>query len=481
MRFALVIVFILLPSACAAQMLWTVDDGQLLVDQSLLDEVVAKNSRQFDISVDGGDFRVDVEKVTAPNLGVTSISGRIDGDPESFFLLCRTENGKTIAFFRTSDGFSYRLDHTKGHDQVYAVEVGEFENCAGGLDPGEVRRGEKPRRMIPAKPRPNPDKSRSVADDGSRHDIVIGYTPAAEVFMGGLDYIRAEAQLAVDAANLTYNNSNIASELRLVLVKPTDYEEIAAWEFNDHVLYLWYPDDGHMDDMLTSRDLVGADFVSVLIDGRDIFGDLIACGVAPVMQSDMVNQGFQDLALSIVSVQCATTNWTLAHEVGHNRGCAHDRNHANIDGAYSYSYGHLFAWNEEEETGLRTVMAYDHFHFPHERVPYFSNPEVNFAGDATGVWPGLEGEAHNALTHDNTTAVCAAFRGERTFVKFSYEEEYSDGLFLFPFRTIAEAVAGSLVGGNIVIQESKADFTGILNDPRSFISDAPGGIVLGGN
>ncbi len=481
MKFTLVVILLLVPLACSGQMLWTVEDGLLVIDQALLDDVVAKSSRQFEISVEGGNFLVDVDKVTAPNLGVTSISGRIDGNQESFFLLCRTENRKTIAFFRTADGFSYRLDHTKGYEEVYAVEVGEFKNCAGGLDPQEVRRGGEPHQILPAKPRPNLDKSRSVADDGSRHDIVIGYTPAAEEYMGGWDYIRAEAQLAVDAANLTYNNSNIDSELRLVFVMPTDYEEISAWDFEDHVLYLWYPNDGHMDDMLIKRDLVGADFVSVLIDGRDFFGDLIACGVAPVMQSDDVNQGFQDLALSIVSVQCATTNWTLAHEVGHNRGCAHDRDHANVDGAYSYSYGNLFAWNEETETGLRTVMAYDHFHFPHERVPYFSNPEVEFAGDATGVWPGLDGEAHNALTHDNTATVCAAFRGERTFVKFSYEWEYSDGLILFPFRTIADAVAGSRVGGNIVIQESKADFTGILVDPRSFISDAAEGIVLGGS
>ncbi len=480
MKFLLVILLILVPLACSGQLLWSVEDGQLVIDQALLDDVVAKSSRQFDIAVAGGKFRVDVDEVTAPNLGVTSVSGRIDGHQESFFLLCRTENGTAIAFFRTPDGSAYRLDHTKGQDQVYAVEVGEFESCAGGLESGAVRRGGDPHRHLPARPL-DPDKSRSVADDGSRHDIVIGYTPAAEVYMGGWDYIRAEAQLAVDAANLTYNNSQIASELRLVFVKSTDYEEISAWNFNDHLSYLWYPNDGHMDDMLPARESVGADFVSVLIDGRDFYGDLIACGVAPVMQSDMVNQGFQDLALSIVSVQCATTNWSLAHEVGHNRGCAHDRDNATIDGAYSYSYGNLFAWDEVEETGLRTVMAYDHFYFPHERVPYFSNPEVEFAGDATGVWPGLEGEAHNALTHDNTSSVCAAFRGERTFVKFSYNGGYYDGLILFPFPTIADAVAGSRDGGNIVIQESKADFTGVLNDPRSFISDADGSIVLGGS
>jgi hypothetical protein len=480
MKYYLLLILLLLPVICLARPLWSVDKGHTVVDHSLLDEVVATKTTQFSITADGEEFLVDVEKVSPPNLGVTSISGRINGHQESFFLLCRTDKGATIAFFRAAGGEAYRLDHTMGSDQVYAVEVGELGSCGGGLKPSQVRLGGEPHHPQPARPSANDDPSRSVADDGSRHDIVIGYTPAAESYMGGWDYIRAEAQLSVDAANLVYSNSNVASELRLVHIVFTDYEEISAWNYIDHVLYLLDPYDGYMDDMHQDRNLTGADFVSVLIDGRNAMGEVPTCGVARVMQSDEVNHDFEHLAFSIVSVQCAAANWSLAHEVGHNRGCAHDRNHAQVDGVFDYSYGHYFAFDEVEETGLRTVMSYDHFYFPHERVPYFSNPEVSFGGDATGVWPGLEGEAHNALTHDHTSGVCAAFRGERTFVQFSYPHAYSDGLILFPYPTIAEGLAGSLVGGNIVIQESKADFTGVFSEPRSYISDAVGGIVLGG-
>ncbi len=247
--------------------------------------------------------------------------------------------------------------------------------------------------------------------------------------------------------------------------------------FSDHLEYLWYPDDGHMDNMLTMRESVGADVVCVLIDGRNTMGDVPTCGIAPVMQPDAINGYFEDLALSIVSVQCATDNWSLAHEVGHNRGCAHNRQDASVNGAYTYSFGLRFVGSDEG--WYRTVMAYDHFQGGYERIPYFTNPDVEYAGVPTGVPVGLEDEAHNALTHDNTASVCASFRSERTFVQFGWSE-FSNGLILFPFPSIAQAVLSSRYGGSIVLQNSKPSFIGALEEPRTYLHDGTGSAVLGG-
>lgn len=480
MKHCVLLILLFLPAVAFTQPLWSLDKGQAIVNQQILDDVITRSISQFNILAGGENFLVEVGKVSPPNLGVTSVSGRIRGLESSFFLLCRSDQGATVAFFKTRDGNSYRLDHSLGEDRIRMVDPGEFGSCGGGLVPPGINKDEIFAPKSISKPAQKGANSRSEADDGSRHDILIGFTPRAETVMGGLDYMRAECQLAVDAANLVYENSLISSRLHLVHIMSTDYSESVAWDYVDHLDFLRIPNDGKMDDMLEMRNRVGADFVSVLIDGRNTMGDVPICGIAYVMTSEYIGPEFEGGALSVVSVQCATPNWSLAHEVGHNRGCVHDRDHSSSEGAYPYSYGHLFAWNGNTETGLRTVMAYDNSSQQYERVPYFSNPQVSVDGHPTGVMPGQAGEAHNALTHNNTKVVCANFRNERTFVKFSSNWASPDGTLDAPYSTLAAGFDGSAQGGHVVIQESKADFSGVLSVRRSLVSDATAGIVLGG-
>ncbi len=474
-RVAIAILF-LLPTIAVAQPLWSLDGGVAEIDQVLLDGILAKTTRQFSLPVDGREFQVEVQEVSAPNLGVTSLRGRIDKNPDSFFLLCRTEAGATIAFFQPGDGTAYRLDHTGGRDAVRPVDYEKLGECAGSVKLAPD--GQKIRHPQPATRAPGFDKVGEVADDGSRHDILIGYTPRAELVMGGWDFIRAEAQLAVNAANLTYVNSGIPSYLRLVHVMATDYEENTAWTYINHAEYLLHPADGRMDNMLPMREAVGADFVSVLIDGRDVMGDVPTCGVAPVMGADDIIPEFEYLAVSIVSVQCATDNWTLAHEVGHNRGCAHNREDVSVHGAYPYAYGNRYFG--DDNVGYRTVMSYNDSEHSFIRIPYFANPDISYGGAPTGVTPGLVGQSHNTLTTNNTAALCAGFRAERTFVEFGWFE-FSNGLILFPYPSIAQAVFSSREGGTIVLKNSKPSFLGVMEEARSYIYEGNGSATLGGS
>ena len=72
-------------------------------------------------------------------------------------------------------------------------------------------------------------------------------------------------------------------------------------------------------------------------------------------------------------------------------------------GLYNYSMGWRFAGD-----AYRTVMAYQ----PGSSIPYFSNPDVTYAGYATGVPLGLANEAHNALSINNAALTVANFRAE---------------------------------------------------------------------
>mgnify|MGYP001825315924 CR=1 FL=1 len=261
----------------------------------------------------------------------------------------------------------------------------------------------------------------------------------------------------------------------------TDYSEISAYEYIDHASYLYWPDDGYLDEVLVMRDRVGADFVSLLIDGRNLSGEVRTCGIAPVMQAGQVGPQFEDLAISVCSIQCAAENHTLAHEVGHNRGCAHNREDANVLGPWSYGFGHR--WFDGSGQGLRTIMSYDTPPDDEEeyiRIPYFSNPDVDYFGDPIGVPIGQSGEAHNAQVHINTTEVCAQFRTERTFVLWGFSG-VPNGLLLTPFPSLIEGLAASGDGGEIVLLNDNAAFTGVLDQPRSYHTDAGGTATLGGD
>ena len=82
-------------------------------------------------------------------------------------------------------------------------------------------------------------------------------------------------------------------------------------------------------------------------------------------------------------LSCAVGNLSFAHEFGHNQGCEHNPENSSVwpaNGSYPWSYGHWHSGN------YRTVMSYtDPCTGGCTRHPYFSNANVTFQGQPTGV------------------------------------------------------------------------------------------------
>jgi hypothetical protein len=153
--------------------------------------------------------------------------------------------------------------------------------------------------------------------------------------------------------------------------------------------------DGKMDEVHTLRNQYGADQVVLITADAD------SCGIAYVMQN--VSTSFAPLAFSVVhddSSYACLSNSTLAHELGHNQGDAHDRTNSSAPGAYDYSYGYRLC----QTGGFRTVMSYTCK--GGTRVNYFSNPDVTLSN---GLITGTATE-NNAQSMTNTKAIVAAFR-----------------------------------------------------------------------
>ena len=72
---------------------------------------------------------------------------------------------------------------------------------------------------------------------------------------------------------------------------------------------------------------------------------------------------------------------SFTHEIGHNLGCGHAKDQGGSGGAESTSYGWRFSGSDGKN--YRTLLSYQKN--PTEpRIPYFSNPSVNYQGTATG-------------------------------------------------------------------------------------------------
>jgi len=226
------------------------------------------------------------------------------------------------------------------------------------------------------------------ADSSGQIDIMIVYSDQTAAAAGGS--IASQVQYAVDRANLSYNNSGVATQLRLVYSGPANYSE--SGDFNTDISRLATVGDGYMDNVDALRNTYAADVVSLFVENSAY------CGMGYLNAS-------ATSAFTVVNRGCSGGNLSLAHEVGHNFGARHD---PYVDAATApYAYGHGYVYL----AGLwRTVMAYDNYCVDNgttcTRIPYFSNPSLTYNGVATGTL-ALN---NNAKVHNDRALTVANFR-----------------------------------------------------------------------
>lgn len=238
----------------------------------------------------------------------------------------------------------------------------------------------------------------ATPDSGDTIDVLVAYTQAARDDEGGTAAIQANIILGVTLANTGYNNSGVTQRLRLVYMTEVTYSE-SSFNWNATLDALQSTSDGVMDELHTLRDTYGADEVVLVVAASDY------CGMGYIMQG--VSISFAPYAFCLVSCSgtCLTTNYSLAHELGHTMGCHHDRaNSSGQQGAYSYSYGY-----QAPDKTFRTIMAYD-CSPTCPRVNYWSNPDKTYSGQPMGVIYTSPSSADNRRTLNNTAYTVANFR-----------------------------------------------------------------------
>jgi hypothetical protein len=144
-----------------------------------------------------------------------------------------------------------------------------------------------------------------------------------------------------------------------------------------------------------ARDVARADMVALIVQSGQ------ACGIGWVMRSPA--SWFASNAFQVTALSCAVGNLSYAHEHGHNMGMEHNPENgaSSAQASYPWSFGHYV------NGVFRTVMSYVN-PCPNgcNRVARFSNPNLTYAGQPTGI----ANQRDNHRTGDLTAPIVANFR-----------------------------------------------------------------------
>ena len=358
---------------------------------------------EMSISLFDGETVIATGGKSDPSVSTTrDWVGEVVGYPGSAVAV--TDYQGTLAGSITLRGERYRIEHVQtGHYMLCKVDEASAPSGCAELEPDEETQAEQESEDDVSTP-PDGDsvESEPVPYAGKTQiDLMVLYTKASRKRYDKSNLaaksLKGKINTAVSMANQAYTKSNIPITVKLVHTAEVDYREFGS-DYNKMAGHLKDRTDGYMDHIHALRDKHKADLVALIIEAPN------GCGAGYTIKSAKMSH----LAFSVVNSDCFD-NHTLAHELGHNQGNAHNRDNAANSGWYPHSYGYRKCTNRN--TGFRTIMAYP---CPKGlRVDYanlFSNPKKSYLGSPTGIASGNKA-ADAARSMTATARIIAAFRG----------------------------------------------------------------------
>eukprot|EP00883_Tetradesmus_obliquus_P005918 jgi/Sobl393_1/16386/SZX67768.1 len=160
--------------------------------------------------------------------------------------------------------------------------------------------------------------SRKLQQSAAAQDALVVYTKLAADAVGGAPTLLSLVQQNFARANLAYRDSGVAMQLSLLAFRQWNYNE-AGKQHTDLLPAVMA--DAAVKQM---REEVGADLVIAFDGGKYAAGGGFYCGLANI-------GGGANAAYSTIHGGICLEGYSMAHEVGHNQGCAHAREQGERD------------------------------------------------------------------------------------------------------------------------------------------------------
>lgn len=313
------------------------------------------------------------------------------------------------------DGKMYRLRSTAGGDHI--VEELDPKQILPGGDPPRVQ--SRSLMMLGKEPTCYQGKSAGCVqprdlcqtDDPFQIDVMVLYTRAARLGVGGADSMSGWIDINEDDTNESYIQSNATQRIRVVHRKEVAYESVSATKDLETLTLQCDTKEGEDADLNVAHSLrneYGADVVVLVTHSADA----LTSGLSnQLMSYHRGNNLFEPCAFSVVRIEGFTTPAnTFAHELGHVMGAQHE--YPGDPGAVpESSFGHVDTTPSDScVVSWKTIMAQGCVECDRPLLWSNRDPSVTHCGEPVGT--DLEGdrETNNRDTLNVTAHTIAKFR-----------------------------------------------------------------------
>ncbi len=366
------------------------------------------------------DVQIDawVESVGTNVMGTTTVRASLDGFPLGFLVATTSSDTMkvTIDIPELNQHYLILLDHKIQMYQLLELDMEALDYI--GTCKQEQLTLDLPYAVSSAKSGTASSfqiHETVTEDDPAVVGVMVVYTPAARSWAGDAagqsTNINNTIAQAMSRANLTAINSEVGLTFELVHSSEVDYVEsgdsltdLDRLSFREGFDPFGYEDGPpwYMDEIHEWRDAYCADLVVFLTRVSDVGG------VAWLLTNE---DGLPELGFSITRVQQAGTSFTMTHEMAHNMGSHHHKEQNSQPGPGLFPYSAGWRWVGSDGGRYASVMTYESGGFfadglSHNRVAYFSNPQVQHFNAPTG--HVVDGD--NARTLREIKHVVASYR-----------------------------------------------------------------------